>query len=141
LLILGTTLNDLHGPPKESKFRRRDSLKGLLPYIRAVCAVGAAAHDGDSRSGFLSGLRTQSTSHSPEYPQPGLAFIPSLLSFKTVVLFGLDGWVLRLRRSGTHLFDAIHLTWPKAASSNPCWPAGAQHSHWPHAFGLDCPGL
>lgn len=48
------SLGDLHGPPKESKFHRRDSLKGLLPYIRAVCAVGAAAHDGYSRSGFLS---------------------------------------------------------------------------------------
>lgn len=47
-------LSDLHGPPKESKFLRRDSLKGLLPYIRAVSAVVAAAHDGYSRSGFLS---------------------------------------------------------------------------------------
>jgi len=36
-------LNRLHGPPKESK------LKGLLPCIRAVGAVAAAAHDRYSR--------------------------------------------------------------------------------------------
>jgi hypothetical protein len=31
--------NSLHGPPKESKFQHYESLKGLLPYIRAVLAV------------------------------------------------------------------------------------------------------
>ena len=49
-------VDDLHGPPKESKFRRCESLKGLLPYIRAVCADGAAVHDGLRKFvGFLEG--------------------------------------------------------------------------------------
>jgi hypothetical protein len=86
-------MNGLHGPPKESKFRRRDSLKGLLPYIRAVCAVGSAAHDGYSRSGFLSAFRTQSTSHSPECPQPGLAFIPSLRFLHALLQNGCALWL------------------------------------------------
>ncbi len=68
----------LHGPPKECKHWRRESLKGLLPYIRAVCAVGAAAHDGYSRPGPLSSDRTQGTGATPECPQPGLTFNPSL---------------------------------------------------------------
>lgn len=32
-------MNRLHGPPKESKIRHREGLKGLLPYIRAVYAI------------------------------------------------------------------------------------------------------
>lgn len=32
----------IHGPPKESKLWRRESLKGLQPYIRVLFAVGAA---------------------------------------------------------------------------------------------------
>jgi len=62
----------LHGPPKECKRWRRESLKGLLPYIRAVCAVGSAAHDGYSRSRLQSSDRTQGTSATPECPLPGL---------------------------------------------------------------------
>jgi len=49
-----TAMNRLHGPPKKKKRLRRDGLKGLLPYIRAVGALAAAAHDGYSRQGFLS---------------------------------------------------------------------------------------
>nr|WP_245901621.1 helix-turn-helix domain-containing protein [Simplicispira suum] len=48
----------LHAPPKESKFLRREGLKGLQPYIRTVFAVGTAAHDGYSRLGFPSPLGT-----------------------------------------------------------------------------------
>jgi len=47
-------LNCLHGPPNENKLLHRDDLKGLLPYIRVVGVVVAAAHDGYSRLGFLS---------------------------------------------------------------------------------------
>ena len=36
---LMATSNSLHGPPKESKIRHREGLKGLRPYIRAVPAV------------------------------------------------------------------------------------------------------
>jgi len=42
-LLLGWRIPEglagLHGPPKKSKFLRYESSKGLLPYIRAVCAV------------------------------------------------------------------------------------------------------
>lgn len=48
---MSSLLNRLHGPPKKNKRLRRDGLKGLLPYIRAVGAVVAAAHDGYSRLG------------------------------------------------------------------------------------------
>lgn len=64
-------LNRLHGPPKENKLLRRDGLKGLLPYIRAVGAVVAAAHDGYSRLEFLSPGCTQGTGDSSEFPNPG----------------------------------------------------------------------
>jgi len=35
--------------PRKTSFPRHDCLKGLLPYIRAVFAVGASHHDGYSR--------------------------------------------------------------------------------------------
>ncbi len=79
--------------PRKASFRHRDSLKGLLPYIRAVCAVGAAAHDGYSRSGFLSAIRTQSTSQWPECPRPGLTFIPSLLFLHALLQNGSALWL------------------------------------------------
>ena len=63
-------LNRLHGPPEENKLLPRDGLKGLLPYIRAVDAVVAAAHDGYSRLGFLSPGCTQGTGDSSEFPNP-----------------------------------------------------------------------
>ena len=68
--VLFTHVNRLHGPPKESKLLRRDGLKGLQPYIRAVGAVVAAAHDGYSRLGFLSLGCTQGTGDSSEFPNP-----------------------------------------------------------------------
>lgn len=64
--------------PRRTSFPRRDCLKGLLPYIRAVCAVGAAAHDGYSRLQLLPPGCTQGTGGSSECLQPGLTFIPSL---------------------------------------------------------------
>jgi len=63
-------MNRLHGPPKEIKLVHHDGLKGLLPYIRAVRAVGAAAHDGYSRLGFLSPGCTRGTGDSSEFPNP-----------------------------------------------------------------------
>lgn len=62
--------NRLHGPPKENKLSHRDGLEGLLPYIRAVRAVGAAAHDGYSRLGLLSPGCTRGTGDSSEFPNP-----------------------------------------------------------------------
>jgi len=37
--LVEVALNRLHGPPKESKIRHREGLKGFLPYIRAVYAI------------------------------------------------------------------------------------------------------
>ena len=79
----------LHGPPKESKFWRRESLKGLQPYIRAVCAVVAAAHDGYSRPGFLPPPCTQGTGNLSECPQPGLTFAPSLCLLQALLQNGV----------------------------------------------------
>ena len=67
---MSSLLNRLHGPPKKNKRLRRDGLKGLLPYIRAVDAVAAAAHDGYSRLGFLSPGCTQGTGDSSEFLNP-----------------------------------------------------------------------
>ena len=64
--------------PGRASFLRREGLKGLLPYIRAVCAAGTAAHDGYSRPRFPSPLGTQGTGTLPECPQPGVTFVPSL---------------------------------------------------------------
>lgn len=61
---------------------RRDGLKGLLPYIRAVDAVVAAAHDGYSRLGFLSPGCTQGTGDSSEFPNP--VFHPNLTHVLTL---------------------------------------------------------
>lgn len=82
-------MNRLHGPPKKNKRLRRDGLKGLLPYIRAVDAVAAAAHDGYSRLGFLAVIECDLyLEGSPIWPQvfrlpadtvPYLAHIDSLL--------------------------------------------------------------
>jgi hypothetical protein len=66
----GFIVNRLHGPPKEIKLLRDDGLKGLLPYIRAVRAVDAAAHGGHSRLGLLSPGCTQGTGDSSEFPSP-----------------------------------------------------------------------
>jgi hypothetical protein len=64
--------------PRRTSFRRCDFLKGLLPYIRGVFAVSAAAHDGCSRLELLPPGFTQGTGGSSESLQPGLTFIPSL---------------------------------------------------------------
>lgn len=81
----------LHGPPKESKFCRSESLKGLQPYIRAICAGDAAAHDGYSRSGLLSTSRTQGTGIRSECPQPGLTLAPSRCFLQALLQNCLNG--------------------------------------------------
>lgn len=64
--------------PRRTRFQRRDRLKGLLPLIRAVFAVGASAHNGYPRLEFLPPGWTQGARGSSECLQPGLTFIPSL---------------------------------------------------------------
>ena len=64
--------------PRRTGFPRRDCLNGLPPHIRAVFAVGAAAHDGSSRLELLPPGCTQGTGGSSECLEPGLTFIPSL---------------------------------------------------------------
>ncbi len=87
--LIAVMQNSLHGPPKESKFWRRESLKGLQPYIRAVCAVVAAAHDGYSRPGFLPPPCTQGTGNLSECPRPGLTFAPSLCFLQALLQNGV----------------------------------------------------
>ena len=113
--------NSLHGPPKESKFLRREGLKSLLPYIRAVCAVGTAAHDGYSRLGFLPPPCTQGTGNLSECPQPGLTFVPSLRFLQAPLQNGVNGSSPGCRSTGAADQIALtgssgcHLTWSNAA--------------------------
>jgi len=123
-------LNRLHGPPKKSKFLRHEGLKGLLPYIRAVCAVGAAAHDGYSRLGFPPPGCTQGTGGSSECSQPGLTFIPAtkrLLGDSTCP--GLSGACTRYcghrtcatRLAPRHRPILHHLDWCSRTLSGQSW--------------------
>ncbi len=128
--------NSLHGPPKESKFLRREGLKGLRPYIRAVCAVGTAAHDGYSRLGFLPPPCTQGTGSLSECPQPGLTFVPSLRFLQALLQT-----VLTARRSavGQHLLVISSRSPAPADSTSPgqrlrLWPGPPKRcapSCWP----------
>lgn len=110
----------LHGPPKECKYRLGDSLKGLQPYIRAICAGNAAAHDGYLRSGLLSISRTQGTGIRLEYPRPGLTFNSSLCLWQALLqngstqLFINSGVWLQLRHM-VAVSAGFHLTWSKSA--------------------------
>ena len=130
-------------PPKlltwsaqESKFLRREGLKGLRPYIRAVCAVGTAAHDGYSRLGFLPPPCTQGTGSLSECPQPGLTFVPSLRFLQALLQT-----VLTARRSavGQHLLVISSRSPAPADSTSPgqrlrLWPGPPKRcapSCWP----------
>lgn len=70
----------LHGPPKESKFRRREVSKGLQSYIRPVCAdCLPAGPDGNREQGsyLMVGLIAQGTVRNA--PRSGLTCDPSHL--------------------------------------------------------------
>jgi hypothetical protein len=126
-------LNRLHSAPKKSKFLRHEGLKGLQPYIWAVCPGCTAAHDGYSGLGGAGrlqaakrNLKTRTKADAQTKPNKGndsiargTAQLPSNQPAKRFVAQAPS-------KSGTGSLPTVRVRRQRVIGCNRCTSAGRQ---------------